>query len=385
MVLLIVGACSGPTTRLHAPTTRLNAPTSTVPPTPKNVTTISLPGRWWFNQITRGAQGPVLAGTRAGDLDQKQCVLGGLSPKTLLLAVSPTSCNNPGLQGQSVAPVVAYVPGSNNATVKIAHVESPTGQLSLGPVVMTFGNYSDTKLIWTYGPGSLWIYDVATTAGPEVLDVSDTTGQVASVTVMPKLYRPLLTANVDGLWLGSSIGGADGMDALYHVAPGSHTAMSVLPGNTEHVFWMAGDGHHLWAGIGPIYSNQTFWRFDGPDARPLFHVPDEGFRPSAVVGDATAGLWTVEPFPPLGSKIPSAPYPNQDVVRIDPNTGAEHVVATLKGIPIPISLSGGTTKNQMAYFGGSLFVLEPPFLASNGYMGFSKLIRVIAAGTGTGM
>ena len=118
---------------------------------------------------------------------------------------------------------------ANAAKLRIAHVSAKPGLVSFGPVVMTFNNVSDTHLEWTYGPGSLWIYDVAvetssgaTRRGAEVLDVSTATGRVVRTVSMPRLYEPLLAADADGLWIAASPETGVGTPApVYRLAPGA--------------------------------------------------------------------------------------------------------------------------------------------------------------------
>jgi hypothetical protein len=191
---------------------------------------------------------------------------------------------------------------------------------------------------------------------------------------MPSLYRPILAANESGLWIGNSIQGSPAPDVLYHVAPGSSTATGVIAGNSLKTFWLVGSGEDLWAGIGPSFSQQSIWRFDGSDPHAVFEAADHGFDPTAVIGDEADGLWTVVPYPPLGSKLESGQYP-QDVVRIDPDSGKETVVTVLRHVVLAQD-DVGQKAGQATYFEGDLFILEPPYDA-RGYVGYSTLIRVV--------
>jgi hypothetical protein len=296
-----------------------------------------------------------------------------LEPQKLQLEkTSRGSCNDPAIFGETVAEVNAYSPDSNNATIRVVRIDPVTGHVSEGPVVMSYGDYSDTKPVTAYGGGWFWIYDVETTKGPELLQISTSSGRVEDTVTMPKLYRPILAANEDGLWIGNSVEGSEAPDVLYHVTPGSGTATGVVAGTSLNAFWLVASGEDIWAGIGPSFTQQTIWRFDGSDPYPVFRVPDHGYEPTSVVGNEAEGLWTVVPYPPLGTRLVSGPYP-QIVIRIDPDSGKETVAATLPRFVLPDD--EGLTTAQAAYFEGSLFVLEPPFDA-RGYLGYTQLIRV---------
>ncbi len=93
-----------------------------------------------------------------------------------------------------------------------------------------------------------------------------------------------------------------------------------------------------------------------------------------VVGDEASGLWTAVPYPPFGARVTGSANQHEDVVRIDPATGAERVEA--HRAPLPTLLAEeGLAQGEATVLGGSFFVLDPPFRA-NGYLGFSHLARV---------
>jgi hypothetical protein len=270
------------------------------------------------------------------------------------------------------------VPDSNNATIAISVLDPVSGQVSVGPVVMTYGSFSDTRPVMAYGGGWLWIYDNETTNGAELLQVSESSGQVVDTVPMPILYKPILAANVDGAWIGNSVEGGECAgcgppSTLYHVSPGSAGATVVVPDPTLSVCWLVGDGSDLWVGMGEQHygcAEQTIWRFDGDSPRPVFRVPLTGYEPTTVVGDEADGLWTVVP---PSSEAPASGS-NEVVVRIDPDTGRQTVMAALPPIAVP-SYDQGLQAGQAVYYDGSLFVLEPPFHA-NDYLGYSQLLRV---------
>jgi hypothetical protein len=356
-------------------TASVGAPSSACAAAPASgITCVSLSGKSWFNQISVTNDGLLLNGQVASTAGAPEpCVSTMVEPQTLQLeGTTQASCDDPAISGQSVTAVNANVPESNNATIAISVLDSETEQVSVGPVVMTYGSYSDTRPVLAYGGGWFWIYDDETTNGAELLQVSESSGQVVDTVPMPILYKPILAANVDGAWIGNSdeggeCAGCGPPSALYHVSPGSAGANVVVPDPTLLVCWLVGDGSDLWVGMGEQddgCTQQTIWRFDRDDPEPVFQVPDTRYDPAVVVGNETDGLWSVV----------SLPNAAQVAVRIDPDTGKQTLVATLPPISMP-TYDEGLNAGQAAYFDGSLFVLEPPFQA-NGYLGYSQLLRV---------
>jgi hypothetical protein len=310
-------------------------------------------------------------------------------PTLQLGPVATTSCSDPGIWGQSVTTVDGY-PDSDNATIAIASRDSGTGEVTDGPVVMTYGNYSDTRPLTTYGGGWLWIYDVDTTQGAEVLQVSASTGQVEDTIPMPRIYRPILAATDDGLWIGTSIEGVGGSgpgygppSALYFVSPGSDRPFTVVSETTLPACWLVADGESLWAGmataVNTACSKQTIWHFMGSDLQPVSEVPligddlpADGLGSYSVVGNTSDGLWTAT-FNQSDNAV--------EVVRIDPDSGAETEVAT-----VPVSGAGGwpNFSSPLGQLGieavvvdGSLYLLEPA-LSTLGFDG--AIVRVTPNG-----
>ncbi len=106
---------------------------------------------------------------------------------------------------------------------------------------MTYESSSDTHLVTAYGPDALWIYDVATTNGPEPLQVSPQSGAVVDVVSMPKLYRPLLAADDGGVWVANSIEGCPG-PALSYVASGAAAPTTVIADTGLPICWLTATG-----------------------------------------------------------------------------------------------------------------------------------------------
>jgi hypothetical protein len=367
----------GPRSSVTSSTGTSKHPESSLPQsattTPNSsLSTVNLPTTGLFNTIS--VVNGTLDLTGQTGADSNTCALAAVNPLTLKVGVPKVlNCNDPALIGDDVGIVVTYVFHDNNATVSIATVKGAKGEFTTSPPIFTFANVSDTGVVTAYGGGWLWIYDVATTNGAELVQVSATNGQVENTVKMPKLYRPIMAADDAGVWIGNSIEGSQA-NTLYRVAPDSGAPVTVVSG-ADDVYWMIGDGAHLWAGIGPPGdSQQEIWRLDGTNPQPVFKVADQGFDPWTVVGDESDGLWTMQwdpKDPPLRS-----PPTRQQIIRIDPDSGTETVVATVPPVPVPSGEGpSGLLSGQATVFDGSLYVLEPPF-RQNGYLGYTALIRV---------
>ena len=79
--------------------------------------------------------------------------------------------------------------------------------LSTGKVVFTYQDASDTRPASAYGGGYLWIYDVRTPKGAQLAQVSASTGRLVRTIVMPQVFRPLMAADDDGVWLAPATNG----------------------------------------------------------------------------------------------------------------------------------------------------------------------------------
>lgn len=357
------------------------APSSSAPPTlPPNASPLTLPtGDTFYGLSTESGQ-LLLTGTVTSTDQNAPCVRTTVDAAALTLgAVTTGSCDDPASSGDRVFFVVNNPDGGSPAftsSIAITVTDPNTGARTTGPIVMRFSEASDTRPVAAYGGGSLWIYDVDTSNGPEAIQVSATSGEVQDVVRTPELYRPMIAANSDGLWLGNSIEGTQVAGTVFHVAARSHIVTTVLPSPSDAVDWMVADAGHVWAGIRPAGGSLlSLWRFDGPQAKVAFHTAEPsleiGFN--FVVGSEQDGLWLTTPDPPIGDT--PAPTDNQhlDVVKLDPNTGKPTVEAALPPVDQLVAESG-TTPETAAFFAGNYFLLRSPFLG--GYSDFTQLLRV---------
>jgi hypothetical protein len=137
----------------------------------------------------------------------------------------------------------------------------------------------------------------------------------------------------------------------------------------------------------PVRDVGVVWMLRGPDAKPVWHVPEsasvvqvfETLGDSGMVGDAADGLWAAPP----------TAYDEQQVVRIDPMSGALSIEASWKA-----GYSGSSKYIYMSplaswtgvTLAGSFFVLDPPVPSPSGTAtvgSFSALYRVTPSDSAT--
>ncbi len=323
------------------------------------------------------------------------CFSAWVGPSSLVLGDERSgSCADPALEGRQVLPVFAIDKNSSrvlvhqSAVVRIAHVVPHSPGYALGPVVMTFPAFAwgDSAPTWIYGGGDLWLYEWDNPGGVDLMRISATTGDVLQRLRVPKVWKPVLAYNDEGLWIAPS-GQTSSPEALYLVAPGGTVATPVFHfPDAGFAKWIVGSGDALWMNAQPRPPSEVgvVWMLRGPDAKPVWHVPEsaalvqvfETLGGSGMVGDAADGLWAAPP----------TAYDEQQVVRIDPMSGSLITEAALKagysGSPnyldqTPLSSWTGVT------LAGSFFVLDPPYQCQCGTQAvgrFSALYRVTPSG-----
>lgn len=356
---------------------------------PDRVTSVLLPARYSFYSISREGGAIELTGVDVPSSNNNpstsaKCVTARVDPATLRLEhVVVGSCAQPYRFWVAVSH-----PFSNNTTARIAHRESHTGRVVVGRVVMTWSDASNTHLQWIVGDGSLWLFDAATKKGAEVVRVSEATGKVGDTIVIPGgLDRPILATDDDGLWMGVATNGGYAYrlpgSPIYHIAVGSDRAKIVFV-EGHATFWMMASGHTLWDDIAVVaphgaYVTQTLWRFNGPQARRIFHVRSHLPYGVQVIGNETEGLWTVASQLPPGS--PRTANTDTDctgtpaVVGVNPSTGAERVVATLPvwAVGVGFECDAEDLSQQQAIIEGHCMLLLD---GRDGGTGYTALFRV---------
>jgi hypothetical protein len=301
------------------------------------------------------------------------CVAAAVDPTSLAVGtLHAGNCGDPLIYGRTIEAVDTPIPFTNNATLSINTANPVTDQVSDGPVVMTYGAYSDTHPVIAYGNQWLWVYDVATTAGPELLQISNRSGQVIRSVPMPKLYEPLLATDDAGVWIANSLHGSPAA-ALSYFAAGSSSPHVVISDADLPICWLTASGTTAWVGAAAIPDGgcvkQSIEKFSDDDPTLLFSSTGS-FAPFTVIGDESVGLWSMQ-------WSPSDPGREQ-IIHVDPDTGSEAVVATLPSVVLPnYETDEGLAVGEAVYLEGSLYLLEPPYRV-NGYLGYSSIARVRA-------
>ncbi len=219
--------------------------------------------------------------------------------------------------------------GGPSAVVRIAHVVPHSPGYTLGPVVMTFPAlaWGGSAPTWVYGGGDLWLYEWDNPGGIDLMRISATSGAVLQRVRVPKIWHPILAYNDEGLWIAAS-GQTSSPEALYLVAPGGTHASAVFHFAAEgFAKWVVASADDVWVNAQPrqVSDVGVVWMLRGPEAKPVWHVPEsaslvqvfETLGGSGLVGDAADGLWAAPP----------TAYDEQQVVRIDPMSGALSIEA----------------------------------------------------------
>lgn len=351
----------------HAPLAKAAVPPVASPKPPG----VTLPSSELFTQITVTPAGLLLSGQTSASAASQQptCVAATVNPVSLTLGpVQTGSCGNPLLSGRTVTAVNTPIAGTNNETLSINAASSATGGVSVGPAVMTYGSYSDTRPVVAYGSQWLWVYDVETTKGPELLQVSAASGAVVDTIAMPALYRPFLAADDGGVWVANSENESPVAPALSYVASGA-SAPDVVASGPLPICWLTAAGTSAWVGAGAqgACAKETTERFSDTGSSAAYSVPGAA-TPLSVIGDEAEGLWTFQ-WSPTG----------QQIVSIDPDTGSQSVAATVSPVAQPAFTDQGLAPGQGVYFDGAIYLLEPPFRL-DGYIGYSSIVRVVPDG-----
>ena len=305
-------------------------PTTTVPAA--GIAKVALPSTVQFGDIA--VFGGRLLVTGQLNSTTRGCAASDVDPVSLRLSPLKTgSCDSPQLRGESVAPVfVTNATMYGNVRIATAIPGRPTAY-HLGPEVMPFEDISGgARPMWTYGDGSLWIYDIGPHAGQgggaSVLRISAVTGSVQNRVPMPDLYRPAMAADADGLWIGSSPG--SGPSLLYHVPAGTNR-VEALPRGDGSFLGMYATGKDLYfVSTSTSTDTETFWHLRGLQAVPVAHRV-EALNPAPLPQlSAPSGLWGVlsEPIEDPAN-LPSEQPHRTSAVEIDPSTGQPLLRANL--------------------------------------------------------
>jgi hypothetical protein len=305
------------------------------------VTALVLPGAFFGSVEPAG--GKLLVRGSTG----RVCVWLTVDPASLEAEQARGSCARPRGSSRPAVAVVIPEPRSAWQPIRIARVGASVGY---GRVVMRYRDGSDTRPVSTYGPGALWLYDVETDRGPELLRFSSRTGRLEQTAAMPRLYRPLLAADEDGLYLIAAVNGEGGPGpaALYHVAPGARRA-TIVHRQGRAALWLTAHAHTVWTEVVGGTGEASIWRFVEARARRLWRGK-LGAAPVATYGDGR--LWAVTP---VWAGPRSGQCASVKVSELDATTGRATTIAT-----VPTSGYCGLLFDPqgLAFFEGALYFLD---------------------------
>jgi hypothetical protein len=239
----------------------------------------------------------------------------------------------------------------------------------MGPVLMTTAAASNTHYETTYGDGSLWVYACDTPNGGELVRVADESGKVQSKIAMPSICNAVIAAGDSGFWIAPSPASGWQGPGIFHVPAGA-TSPKLVERTDDAAAWILPADGGAW--IDQFSPPDTackcqrgyLLRFDGKSTTPAFRVSDRGLFADngtaypAAVGNSATGIWTTIA---VGGASPTATRAREEIVRIDPATGAWSDMARLAPTNADPPYSVGLSSTEGAVFDGAFYFLEPAF------------------------
>jgi hypothetical protein len=294
-------------------------------------------------------------------------------PRTLHLEAIDHRCGTARTTTAAAAHLVVVF-GAAGDEIRVSTMNPVTHRSTVGPLLMTLQNWIWAHSGVTEGDGTLWIYGLHGFDHPStLLDVSTSRGSVLHRFTIAAGANPFMVANADGFWITESAWGGsscNGACTLWHVAPGSGRLVAVrsLGVRTQ---WLVASGNSLYVdvltrAVGGF--RQTIWRLEGPSARVAYEtpgslLPSTDFAPPTgyvVAGDAAHGYFTLTQLgkgrTPVGVGGCESAAPVR-VVEIDPATGRQRYVATLRRGVAGADLDGHLWAGQSVFYEGSLYLL----------------------------
>ena len=116
--------------KVTAPVTRPTTPVASTPTSSlgEGITSVSLPTSSWFSQISVTGERLLLSGQVASSTNGSACVAATLDSQTLQLSdTTKRTCNDPAIVGEVVSDVNSNIPGTNDAIIRVARVDTVSG------------------------------------------------------------------------------------------------------------------------------------------------------------------------------------------------------------------------------------------------------------------
>ncbi|HXC79817.1 MAG TPA: hypothetical protein VNU19_22505 [Candidatus Acidoferrum sp.] len=151
-----------------------------------------------------------------------------------------------------------------------------TGVHTVSPPVMHYLDVSNTQPDYISTGTTLWIYDVDTTNGAELLRVSNVTHEIEHTFEMDPFSKPVIAADGSGLWFGESNQGGpagSGRAMLYFLGAAASSLKVLLraSSNFASIGQLCYDGEDVWAQVFTHgYGGRSVgYEIDGPGATPM--------------------------------------------------------------------------------------------------------------------
>jgi hypothetical protein len=296
------------------------------------------------------------------------------------------------VQGDPDARLQFYSDGGYQ--LRAAITDPSSGKTRYGPVLTTLQLWSWARSgAPVFGGGYIWAYYLGGNTGPQLFEISATTGRLERRFALLAGDNPFLAYNDDGLWVAQSGWAGPSCSSgcpLWNIPPGARRARVVLRAGVADQ-WFLVSGKSLFADVLtrlPALAGyrQAIWRLDGTDAdvayeapATLLPAPDFAIGTGyTAVGNASIGFYTLSNLGREGTPTQVGRCNNGApvrLVRVNPASGSQTVVGTLPRRIHPDScLDDYLVDKQAVVVGGAMYLLEGPDSAFGGP--YSYLVRV---------
>jgi len=324
------------------------------------------------------------------------CTTIDVSPVSLAQRVVHASCPPGGdvsIESLAGAPDVRLriTWGSVSDAIQTEHIDPVTNRPTVGPVLITVPNWD-----WIHsggaavGDGSIWIYGLGATPGPQLLELSASTGALKHRFVVNVGVDPLMVVDASGAWITQGVFGGSECNstcALYHLTGGSSRALVVLRTRGIGDEWLVVTGKRVIVDVVSETSIGYVQSIEGVAAatgRLTFETPARllpaptfaGF--GSLVVSSSLGLLTLSELQSRGRTPTTVSCANGapvEVIRIDPTTGAQSELAVLPERAVRRDCSTvPLIAGQAVLYDDALYFLSDP--TSEAQVPLSRLVRV---------
>jgi hypothetical protein len=299
-----------------------------------------------------------------------QCQLQEVTPSTMAtrffpLPACPTDIA--ALDGDVDMAAAAPEASGNTHEMHLEVFDPQTGQAQLmAPVVMGIPGSGIAHTNFVAGAGLLWLYGYQASGekgSEQVVGIAPQTGAVTdTVSDPPEIggIFPALAVNGAGRWFGGGPGGPPG---LVRAQAGGPTKTVYSGPARSAILWLSAVGDTVWAGVddygsGERPSNITHLVVVNRKGHVVLSTHPEQIGDFPLVSTADGRLWSIS----YGALCGGA----EELVRVDPMTGASHLVEALPAPPG--ACNDEDTGSQVAAVGNDVFALIPTGSSGSGVL-----------------